>query len=206
MITGATYVFDRAYNHYEWYYKKLHLKGNMFVGRMKKDACYEVLNSRPVKGNIVLDQVIRLSSKKGQDCPIELRRILFIRKEDGKEIVLISNDLERSAMELTDLYKQRWEIELFFKWIKQNLRIKHFLGTSENAVKIQVLIAMIAYLLLRFVKSSLSMKKLSLQEIARLISANIFQKKAIDSLLLGVFDKLKPDKSVTYAQNQLIFS
>ena len=206
LIPGATYVFDRAYNHYEWYYKNLHLKGNIFVGRMKKNACYEVLTNRSVGGNIVEDQTIRLSSKKGQDCPIELRRIFFVRQEDGKEIVLISNDLKRSASEIMALYKQRWEIELFFKWIKQNLRIKRFLGTSENAVKIQVLVAMIAYLLLRFVKNTLSLSKLSLQEIARLISTNIFHKKALISLLSGAVEKLKPDKSMTYLQNQLRFS
>lgn len=206
LITGATYVFDRAYNHYEWYYKNLHLKGNFFVGRMKKNTCYEVLKSSPVDDHIVLDQRIRLSSKKGQDCPIELRRISFIREEDGKEIVLISNDLARSASDIMALYKQRWEIELFFKWIKQNLRIKRFLGTSENAVKIQVLVAMIAYLLLRFIKNNVPLHSLSLQEIARLISANIFQKKSILSLLSRSFEKLKPDKSVSYKQGQLDFS
>lgn len=206
LITGATYVFDRAYNHYEWYYKNLHLKGNTFVGRMKKNACYEVLETHPVEGNILFDQRIRLNSKKGQNCPVLLRRIHFVRKEDEKEIVLITNDLKRSAKELTGLYKQRWEIELFFKWIKQNLRIKRFLGTSENAVKIQVLIAMIAYLLLRFVKNSLPLNKLSLQEITRLISANIFHKKTLSELLLGVFEKPKPNKSIRYIQKQLVFS
>lgn len=204
LIKGATYVFDRAYNHYEWYYKNLHLEGNIFVGRMKKNTLYDVTKNRKVSGNIISDKEIVLSSKKGQDCPITLRRIYFIRKEDGKEIVLISNDLARDAEELMVLYKQRWEIELFFKWVKQNLRIKRFLGTSENAVKIQVLIAMIAYLLLRLTKNSLPLNKLSLQEIARLISANIFHKKSLGGLLLGVLDKTKPDKSIGYGQNQLM--
>ena len=206
LITGATYVFDRAYNHYEWYYKNLHLKGNTFVGRMKKNACYKVLETHPVEGNILADQTIRLTSKKGQDCPILLRRIHFLRKEDDKKIVLITNDLKRRPTAIMDLYKQRWEIELFFKWIKQNLRIKRFLGTSKNAVKIQVLVAMIAYLLLRFVKNSLSLNKLSLQEITRLISANIFHKKTLGDLLLGVYDRFKPDKSVIYRQGQFLFS
>ena len=103
------------------------------------------------------------------------------------------------------LYKQRWEIELFFKWIKQNLRLKRFIGTSRNAVKIQVLVAMIAYLLLRLVKNTLPLNKLSLQEIARLISANIFHKKRLIDLLLGATEKIKPDKSVNYMQGQLVF-
>ena len=204
LIKGATYVFDRAYNHYEWYYKSLHLEGNTFVGRMKKNTRYNVIKSRKVSGNIMSDEEIVLSSKRGQDCPIRLRRIHFIRKEDGKEIVLISNDLARDAKELMALYKQRWEIELFFKWVKQNLRIKRFLGTSENAVKTQILVAMIAYLLLRLTKNSLPLNKLSLQEIARLISANIFHKKRLDGLLLGVFDKTKPDKSIGCSQSQLM--
>jgi len=204
LIKGATYVFDRAYNHYEWYYKNLHSEGNIFVGRMKKNTVYKVTKKRKVDGNIISDEEILLSSKKGQDCPITLRRIHFIRKEDGKEIVLISNDLAREAEALMALYKQRWEIELFFKWIKQNLRIKRFLGTSENAVKIQVLVAMIAYLLLRLTKNILPLDKLSLQEITRLISANIFHKKSLYDLLLGVYDEIKPDKSIGCTGPQLM--
>lgn len=149
---------------------------------------------------------ITLSSKKGQDCPITLRRIHFIRKEDSKEIVLITNDLKRSAQALMALYKQRWEIELFFKWIKQNLRIKRFLGTSENAVKTQVLVAMIAYLLLRFVKNSFPSNKLSLQEITRLVSANIFHRKSIIDLFWSDIRKVKHDKSDGYMKNELAFS
>ena len=204
LIKGATYVFDRAYNHYQWYYKNLHLNDNKFIGRMKKNTLYEVTKTHAVEGNIIADQEILLSSNKGQECPITLRRIHFVRKEDGKEIVLITNDLTRKATEVMALYKQRWEIELFFKWIKQNLRLKRFIGTSKNAVKIQVLVAMIAYLLLRLVKNTLPLNKLSLQEIARLISANIFHKKRLSDLLLGVYRKIKPDKSANYMQNELV--
>jgi IS4 transposase len=206
LIKGATYVFDRAYNYYKWYYESLHLNGNRFIGRMKKNTRYDVTKEREVEGNIIADQEILLSSKKGENCPITLRRIHFIRSEDDKEIVLISNDLERSAQEIMGLYKQRWEIELFFKWIKQNLRLKRFLGTSENAVKIQVLVAMIAYLLLRFVKNSLPLKKLSLQEIYRLISANIFHRRELNELLLGVHEKVQPDKSTGCKQTSLMFA
>ena len=206
LITGATYVFDRAYNYYEWYYKNLHLKNNKFVGRMKKNTCYDVLKIREIEGNIIADEEIILNSKKGQNCPITLRRIHFIRKEDGKEIVLITNDLKRTAQALMALYKQRWEIELFFKWIKQNLRIKRFLGTSENAVKTQVLVAMIAYLLLRFIKNSLPSNKLSLQEITRLVSSNIFHKKSVIELFWGSGVKITPDKSDRCMQNELVFS
>ena len=205
LIKGSTYVFDRAYNRYEWYYQNLHLNDNKFISRMRKTALYEVTKTREIEENILADQEIRLTSDIGQDCPITLRRIHFIREEDSKEITLISNDLERSPEKIAALYKQRWEIELFFKWVKQNLRIKRFLGTSENAVKTQVLVAMIAYLLLRFVKNNLPLSKLSLQEITRLVSANIFHRKTLTELLLCNKEVIKPDKPYNYRQSELIF-
>ncbi|WP_432648850.1 transposase [Methylomarinum roseum] len=87
------------------------------------------------------DPIIRLTSTKGQNCPIPLRRIRFIRQEDQKDIILISNDLDSPAQELMDLYKQRWQIELFFEWVKQNLKIKCFFAATVHAVQLQVLIA-----------------------------------------------------------------
>lgn len=129
------------------------------------------------------DEVIQLSSDQAkEDCPIHLRRITFKREEDQKDLVFISNDLERSAEEIADLYKQRWQIELFFKWIKQNLKIKRFLGRSENAVMIQVLVAMIAYLLLKLTQLGLQCG-FSLQKIARLMSLNLTSRRSIEELL-----------------------
>jgi hypothetical protein len=194
IITHATYVFDRAYNDYHWYYEQMHLKGNRFVGRMKVNTQYVVTADQSVQDNILEDQIIRLTSEKGKKCPIPLRRIRFIRLEDEKEIVLISNDLTRPAEEIMALYKQRWQIELFFKWIKQNLKIKHFLGTSEHAVHLQVLIA---YLLLKLVNTSLGTLQVSLQQLTRLISANLFQRKSVIELIA--------DSSETKtAQNQTV--
>ena len=172
---------------------------------MKKNTLFAITKTRTVEGNIIADQEILLSSKKGQECPVTLRRIHFVREEDDKEIILITNDLARKASEVMALYKQRWDIELFFKWIKQNLRLKRFIGTSKNAVKIQVLVAMIAYLLMRLVKNTLPLNKLSLQEIARLISANIFHKKKLSDLFFGVTEKIKSDKSNTCEQGRLVF-
>jgi IS4 transposase len=143
----------------------MHLKGNRFVGRMKVNTQYEVTATQTIQGNILEDQTIRLTSEKGKKCPIPLRRIRFVRQEDEKEIMLISNDLNNPAEEIMALYKQRWQIELFFKWIKQNLKIKRFFGTSENAVHLQVLVAMIAYLLLKLVNNSLSTFQVSLQQL-----------------------------------------
>ncbi len=134
--------------------------------------------------------LIRLNSKQAQkDCPTDLRRIVFKRDTDNKILIFITNDLNRTAQEIADLYKQRWEIELFFKWIKQNLKIKTFLGRSENAVLIQVLVAMIAYLLLKLTQL-VSSTNTSLQKIARLFSVNLTHKTSVFDLLYP--DKLKP--------------
>ncbi|MDQ7004215.1 MAG: transposase [Ghiorsea sp.] len=106
-----------------------------------------------------------------------------MREEDGKELSFITNDLKRTAVEIADLYKQRWQIELFFKWIKQNLKIKRFLGTNENAVRTQIIIAMISYLLLKLVNKK-SASKLSLHQVAILVAANLMSRRNIFDLLL----------------------
>ncbi|MBE9563883.1 MAG: IS4 family transposase [Proteobacteria bacterium] len=183
MMLGITYVVDRAYNDYGWYYS-LTQQGSKFVGRMKSNAVYEVIETRLAKGDgVVADEVIRLTASKAKkDCPIPLRRITFRRAEDQKLLVFISNDLECSATEIASLYKQRWQIELFFKWIKQNLKIKQFIGRSENAVHIQVLTAMISYLLIKLVQLG-GYCHLSLQQISRLISINLTSRRSIHQLL-----------------------
>ena len=166
---------------------------------MKTTAVYEVIETRKTTEDFILqDQVIRLSSDKGKkDCPTDLRRVKIRRKEDGKELVFISNDLERSASEIADLYKSRWQIELFFKWIKQNLKIKRFLGRSKNAVKIQVLTAMIAYLLLRLAQIT-TVCQLSLQQIARRVSLNL----TLRCSLLALFSDPPEKIVVDLLQNQ----
>ena len=157
VFKGTTYVFDRAYNGGAWL-EKLVNEGCLFVGRMKKDMNYKVTKSLPPKGvGVVRDEKIEVCYKtrsylKGRT----LRRVVFHRQQDDKELVFITNDLKRSALAIADLYKQRWQIELFFKWIKQNLKIKQFYGTSENAVKLQVLVAMISYVLLRLIQQGVA--------------------------------------------------
>ena len=150
---------------------------------MKSNARYEVIESRATQSDQVLsDEIIRLNSDKAKtDCPIPLRRIVFERAEDKKVLVFISNDLDRSAEEIAALYKQRWQIELFFKWIKQNLKIKQLLGRSENAVMIQVLVAMIAYLLLKLIQLGIRCD-FSLQKIARILSLNLTVRRTIEAL------------------------
>ena len=133
----------------------------------------EVIASKAVADNFIEDQDIRLTCQKGKQCPIILRRIRSIREEDQKELTLISNDLTSTATELMALYKQRWEIELFFKWIKQNLQLKRYMGTSEHAVQLQILIAMISYLLLRQIQNNFPIKR-SHQQITWLLVTNLF--------------------------------
>jgi Transposase DDE domain/Domain of unknown function (DUF4372) len=184
LVDGATYVFDRAYNDYAWYYS-MSQRDIRFVGRMKANAVFGIVEELEAFGEGVLqDQIIRLSSPKAKkDCPMNLRRIQFMREEDGKQLTFITNDMKRSAKEIAALYKQRWQIELFFKWIKQNLKIKRLVGRSENAVRTQIIIAMITFLLLKLVNQSLA-SKLSLQQLATLVSVNIMERRNIGELLL----------------------
>jgi len=204
LLGGATYVFDRAYNDYAWFHDmtEQHIR---FVGRMKSNTRFEVVEECTVSGDGVLeDQLIRLSSPMAKkQYPAMLRRICFKREEDGKILNFITNDLERTAVEVTELYKKRWQIELFFKWIKQNLKIKRFIGTSENAVKTQIIIAMIAYLLLSMARKIMPTKK-SLQQLARLVSVNLMQRRCLLELLTGAAPPPKRKPASNLNQLRLI--
>jgi putative transposase len=150
---GATYVFDKAYADYAWW-QRLHAAGCWFVTRPKSNVPLRVLSARPVgeddrrRAAIESDSVVELASQQSLRLPIGLRRIV-LRREDGRLLTILSNDLERSAGAIAALYRKRWQIELLFRWIKQHLKIRTFLGRSENAIRLQILAAMIAYLLLR---------------------------------------------------------
>lgn len=185
VFAGLTYVFDRAYNNAD-FLKRLIDSEAFFVGRMKVNMRYTVLETREPEGDgVQSDELIRVEYKKKSN-PLSgqvLRRIRFVREEDGKELVFMTNDLKRSAVDIAALYKKRWQIELFFKWIKQNLKIKRFFGTSENAVMIQVLIAMITYLLLRLVQEGMSLP-ISLQKIGRNLISTLMQRRTLRELFL----------------------
>ena len=206
IIPGATYVVDRAYNDYGWYYS-LTQQGTRFVGRMKSNAIYEVIENRETTTSHILeDQIIRLSSVKAQkDCPTDLRRVTILREDDGKVLSFITNDLVRTAQEIADLYKSRWQIELFFKWIKQNLKIKRFLGQSENAVKIQVLSAMTAYLLLRLTQITTHCK-LSLQQIARRVGLNLTSRCSLLELFTDPPEKNKVNLHHNQGSLELVYA
>lgn len=175
---GAEYVFDRAYNAYDWW-QELHELGCIFTTRMKKNAQFSFVEFRVPQGDGVLaDDVIQM--EKG--CTAPLRRIVYHCPLRNKRLVFVTNAMERPALEVANRYRERWQIELFFKWVKQHLRIKKFLGTSENAVKIQIIIALIAYLILRIIQQT-KLPMLTLHQLANLTKANIFQRKTWQTLL-----------------------
>jgi Transposase DDE domain/Domain of unknown function (DUF4372) len=150
---GATYVFDLAYYDYGWW-AKMDALGCRFVTRLKSHTWLRNRHERTISegGNILSDCTGKLSArlKRHRKNPMQSDvREISVRIDTGKIIRLTTNDLTSPAEEIADIYKARWQIELFFKWIKQNLKIKHFLGTSDNAVRIQLFVALIAYLLLK---------------------------------------------------------
>lgn len=151
---GLAYVFDKGYCHYGWW-RAIHAAEAFFVTRPKTNMGLTVKIERqygPSRGDgftVVSDEEVEFSSKGDSQLPIPLRRIAILRDEDAKTIVVITNDMQRTAVEIAQAYKFRWQIELLFRWLKQHLKLSKFLGTSPNAVKLQIYAAMIAYILLR---------------------------------------------------------
>lgn len=153
IVAGVTYVFDLGYYDFAWW-AEIDKRGARFVTRLKTNTLVNPTAEQPADraAGIVSDRIgllpQRLASHRANPFKDPVREIA-VRIETGKVIRLVTNDLDAPADEIAALYRQRWQIELFFKWIKQNLKIRHFLGTSENAVRIQIFVALIAYLLLR---------------------------------------------------------
>lgn len=182
---GSIIVMDRGYNDYAWY-NQLNTQGVFFVTRLRKNARYRVLKRHNVlksKG-LTSDQSIELAGSKADKCPIQLRRVGFKDVETGKQYYFLTNNFDLSAATIAEIYKARWQIELFFKWIKQNLKIKSFLGTSRNAVMTQIWIAICVYLLLAYLKFASQISS-SFQQILRLLQLNIFDRRDLRGLLVG---------------------
>jgi hypothetical protein len=172
---GSIVVMDRGYNDYalfgKWTDQKIY-----FVTRLKDNAAYEVLAEGPVPANrnIRSDQLIQFTGEKAQrDCPSPLRRVVVWDPINEREIVLLTNLQEFGATTIAAIYKDRWEIELFFKALKQNLKVKTFVGTSENALRIQIWTALIAILLLKWLHH-LSKARWSLSNLASMLRMNLF--------------------------------
>jgi len=171
---GSIVVFDRGYNDYLWF-TELTLFDVGFVTRMKDNSRWKVIEDRPALGKGVLrDQLITVTTGHAEldKKPVLLRRIEFV-DPDGKEYVFLTNRLDLAATTIAEIYRQRWQIELFFKAIKQNLRIKTFVGTSENALHIQIWTALIAILMLRFLQLQ-SRWGWSLSNLVAMIRLNLF--------------------------------
>jgi len=178
-------VMDRAYTDYAWF-NALNGKGIFFVTRQKSNASYRVIERHDVlkdKG-LTCNQTIQITGTNAKKCPISLRRIGYRDPDTGKHYVFLTNNFHLAAKTIADIYKARWQIELFFKYIKQNLKIKSFIGTSRNAVLTQIWIAMCAYLLLAWIKFS-SRVSGSLQRIIRLLQLNLFDRRDLMTLLKG---------------------
>jgi hypothetical protein len=172
---GSIVAMDRGYNDYglfgQWTERQIH-----FVTRLKDNAAYEVLENAvvPANRNILSDQLIQFTGDKARrDCPFPLRRVVVWDTTGQREIELLTNLMEFGATTIAAIYKDRWEIELFFKALKQNLKVKSFVGTSENALRIQIWTALIAILLLKWMHH-LSKAKWSLSNLASMLRLNLF--------------------------------
>jgi hypothetical protein len=198
---GATYVFDLGYYDYGWW-AKLDQSGCRLVTRLKVNTPLAVVaeNDRPAGTPILSDRIGYLPARQArsrsnpfQDPVREIR----LCTETGRILRIVSNDLDASAEELAELYKRRWQIELFFRWIKQTLKIKHFFGTSENAVRIQIAIALIVFLLLRMAHASQTSVK-TLLAFTRLVSENLMHRRPLDRLLEPLQPLLKDKRQLSF--------
>lgn len=184
---GATYVFDLGYYDYGWW-AKMDAAGCRIVTRFKSNTPLTVTADLAVpKGaaNILSDRIGLLPQRQAKNRKNPFSdpvREVRVRIETGKVLRILCNDLDATAQEIADLYKRRWAIELFFRWVKQTLKIRHFLGTSENAVRIQVAVALIAFLLLRMAQTAQKAVESPLA-FARLVRANLMHRKRIDRLI-----------------------
>ena len=177
------YVVDRAYVDFSWLWS-IHQTGAFFVTRLKRSIKWTRVLSHPVDKSLGLrsDQEILLATKKSKSLyPNRLRRISFRDETQGRTLVFLSNNFVLTAETIAALYKARWEIELFFKWIKQNLRIKTFYGTSPNAVKTQVWIAMVVYLVLAILKQRYYLD-LAMSQLLHFLEVNLFEQKPLLSI------------------------
>lgn len=192
LLPDSIITVDRGYYDFKWFYA-LHLKRVFFITRAKQNLKYVVTGQQQVPKNkgVISDQTIRLSGYYQQQYyPEELRLITFYDSNKKEELVFITNNYKLAASTIAELYKHRWQIELFFKWIKQNLKIKTFLGTNENSVMTQIWTAMIYYLLLAFIKFQ-TRYAFSMHELTRVIGETLMEHLDIIELLRTKFDNLK---------------
>ena len=200
---GSIYVFDRGYIDFKRLHA-IHRAGAFFVIRAKSNTRFYVCESRPVdkSSGLRCDQTIRLNTNKAKrDYPTHLRRISFVDPLTNKRLVFLTNHFNLPALVVAAIYKKRWRIELFFKWIKQNLRIKAFYGTSENAVRTQIWIAICVYLKVACLNKIHGINE-NMSRILQVLSVNVFQKDLIHQL----FTEYDTRDEQNDTPNQLIFN
>ena len=181
--TGSYYIFDRGYNDYSRLYA-INKLGATFIVRAKKNALYKRLSwKRRLENNVLSDSGIRFAGYyKKDDYPEPLRLIKYWDEENQREFTFLTNNFDLTALQVAELYHQRWQIELFFKWLKQHLKIKHFYGTSLNAVKIQVYVAIITFCLVAIVKHDMKLE-LTTYEVLHVLSVSLTSKTHLRDLL-----------------------
>lgn len=183
VVAGAVYVMDKAYIDFERLYE-IHTAEAFFTLRAKKNLSFRAVSSRKVDKSTGLrcDQTIRLSGPKSKKLyPQKLRRVKYRDAEKGITLVFLTNNFEMGAMDIAAVYKNRWQIEVFFRWIKQNLEVKKLWGHSENAVKTHLWVAICSYLILASIKHQLR-SEYSIYEMAQILGTSAFAKKPIDQL------------------------
>ena len=200
---GAYYVMDKAYVDFARLYR-LNTARAFFVTRAKDNLQCETVRRKAVNTltGLISDHQVRLTGAVScKRYPDILRRVVYFDEDTGKTFEFLTNNLSLPALTICALYKQRWQVELFFKWIKQHLRIKSFFGTSENAVKTQVWIAISAYVLIAIVKKRLRLDH-SLHEILRVLNLNMFETTPIPALLKPSFE---PDQLLIHPTQGNLF-
>jgi len=197
-------TFDRGYVDYKWFHA-LHLQKVYFVTRLKRGAAFRIIERRkpPPFSGVTSDQTIRITGSKPDSIPIPLRRIGYIDPATGNRYYFLTNLFRLSAKTIAEIYRARWQVELFFKWIKQHLRINTFIGTSPNAVMSQVYVAMTTYLLLSYLKFT-SRSPLTLYALAKRLEVSLFDPVDIRSLLVETVSQ-KVERHRLSAPVQLAF-
>jgi IS4 transposase len=206
---NALYVFDKGYCDYNWWHQ-IDMAGAYFVTRFKRNAAVCVVEERQIPASdahiVLQDQVVKFKGKYPGGGRINryeqpLRRVTVVRADKETPLILATNDLTSSATEIAQRYKERWAIELFFKWIKQHLNIKKFLGRSENAVRIQILTALISYLLVALYKQRNDLKQ-TLWECLSEVSATLFHRPDTE---ISVYRRRRRDAQYSAQQQPCLF-
>jgi hypothetical protein len=195
---GAFYIMDRGFLDFARLFR-FHQAGSFFVTRAKSNTRAQRRYSHPVDRNtgLICDQTIVLTGHFTPEYfPAPLRRIRFKDSQSGHSLVFLTNNFRLPALTITELYRCRWQVELFFKWIKQHLRIKAFFGTSENAVKAQIWIAVSVYVLVAIIRKRLQLSA-SMYEILQILSLTMFERTPLDQLLAQAVPKEMPQQQLS---------